>query len=270
MSHLDFIIAGTAKGGSSLLYQLLDKHPLVQMSLHKEPSLFDMNWNIYDKMLQSEFPNKEGIMGEATVEYMVNYKSLERIKDKIPRVKLIFILRDPIKRAYSHYWHRVKMGSEKRKFEDTINNITNYTIYYGLYGQHLKQVYKLFEKNQILILFLEEFVTTYPVEYGKLLYFLDLPSFTQKLQKVNESKIYKHEHLNRIMYFIRKSQIKQVIPISIAKKIEAKYNRLYKYNWVTFEPPKLKNEIIIKLQKIFKDDLILLEKLLGKQIPWKY
>ena len=62
------------------------------------------------------------MIGEATVEYLVDPQACKRIYKHLPDVKLIFILRNPINRAWSHYWHRVKNGEEIRSFDKIINN----------------------------------------------------------------------------------------------------------------------------------------------------
>ncbi|NJD31329.1 MAG: sulfotransferase domain-containing protein, partial [Gammaproteobacteria bacterium] len=43
-----------------------------------------------------------------------------RLHDLLPDAKLVVLLRDPVRRAYSHYWHERAKGREKLEFEDAI------------------------------------------------------------------------------------------------------------------------------------------------------
>ena len=111
-----FLIAGAAKCGSSTLWYSLKSYPQIGMSSEKEPAFFT---KIYCKGIDwysSQFNMNSSCLtlGEATVEYLVDPDAPVRISKLFPNVKLIFILRNPIHRAWSHYWHRVKTGQEKK------------------------------------------------------------------------------------------------------------------------------------------------------------
>ncbi len=161
----NFIIAGAAKSGSSTLYYYLQKHPEILMSKYKEPAYFTKYWNRKDlRWYENQFKhwNGEKAIGEATVEYMVDQHAPERIYKLVPHVKLIFIMRNPIDRAWSHYWHRVKMGEESRSFNEIIKNIENgnldeYIIRYGMYATSIKRFLEYFSKEQVKFIILENF-----------------------------------------------------------------------------------------------------------------
>lgn len=59
-------------------------------------------------------------IGEKTPYYMYHPKVPERMNEIIPEAQLIFILRNPVDRAYSHYWHEVRKGRERFSFEGAI------------------------------------------------------------------------------------------------------------------------------------------------------
>ena len=157
----NFLIAGAAKSGSSSLYYYLSLHKDIYMCKTKEPAFFtkyyDRGINWYKKQFNTV--NKEKMIGEATVEYMVDPFAYKRIYKHIPNIKLIFIIRNPIDRAWSHYWHRVKNGEETRSFDEIIFSekiMSEYIIQYGLYFKLLERFFNIFPKENIKIVVLEE------------------------------------------------------------------------------------------------------------------
>jgi hypothetical protein len=63
----------------------------------------------------------EAITGEASPYYMVHPAAPNRIALTCPAVKVVFLLRDPVDRAYSHYKHERKHGRESRPFLEAVN-----------------------------------------------------------------------------------------------------------------------------------------------------
>ena len=59
-------------------------------------------------------------LGEATQTYMYLPHALDRIADALPGRRAIAILRDPVDRAYSHYWHNVERGREHLTFAEAV------------------------------------------------------------------------------------------------------------------------------------------------------
>jgi len=107
-----FLIAGVPKSGSTSLYHYLRQHPDIFMPEKKEPNFF-----IEDGPIQtlSEYEAlfadvTEPVRGEASVGYMNDPMSPERIATLLPEVQILIVLRDPAERAYSHYNMLVEHG----------------------------------------------------------------------------------------------------------------------------------------------------------------
>ena len=104
----DFLIVGAQKCGTTTLYDILNNHPEVNMSKIKEVNYFTMLKD-HNKGLEyySNFFNKKTtkhrITGEASPGYMSHLHIQKLIKDNLGEVKIVMILRNPIKRAYSQY-----------------------------------------------------------------------------------------------------------------------------------------------------------------------
>lgn len=110
------IIVGAAKSGTTSLFRNLTLHPDIIGSSRKEVRFFDKNFDKGLVWYKSHFPYKTfNTVIEATPGYLYNKLAPQRIKDTIPKVKLIFILRNPTERAISHYFHHVRDGVELHK-----------------------------------------------------------------------------------------------------------------------------------------------------------
>jgi hypothetical protein len=116
----NFIIPGTQKGGTSSLYAYLSQHPEAGPTARKEIHYFN-RW--YAKGLdwyRAFFPrfDEARYCGEASPNYLADPETPSRIAADLPSVKIVILLRNPIDRAYSHYWMHVRRGNERRTFED--------------------------------------------------------------------------------------------------------------------------------------------------------
>ena len=106
----NFIIAGAQKSGTTSLYYYLNQHPKLIGSTPKEVRFFnrDKNYEKGENWYKNAFkdykkPLKKGLYFEATPEYLYRRSVAERIHDFDPSLKIIVILREPIKRAYSSW-----------------------------------------------------------------------------------------------------------------------------------------------------------------------
>jgi hypothetical protein len=177
----NFFILGAPKAGTTSLFNILQKHPQVFGSPVKETGFFSKN-NRYAKGLDwyektffkeaAQYP----IRMEATPTYLTwSEKTAPRMQSEYPveDLKFALIFRDPVKRAYSHYWHHVRLGNESLTFEDAINQeetrisqnfeelFRNGEGKYGYfrascYASRLKPFLELFDQNQFIYLLQED------------------------------------------------------------------------------------------------------------------
>jgi hypothetical protein len=61
---------------------------------------------------------------------MESEKAAERIARLFPGAKIIFLLRNPVERAVSHYWYSVKNGLEKGSIEEAFLNENERSVGY--------------------------------------------------------------------------------------------------------------------------------------------
>lgn len=156
---INFIGIGAQKSGTSWAYACLYEHPEICAPI-KEIHFFSRprfsegkNW------YESHFKNCDvkKLKGEFSTSYLYSKEAPERIKEMYPEVKLIAILRNPVKRAISHYGNAIKSGeiSESVTFDEF--SISEPSVKdQGLYSQQLSRYYELFPKYQVLVLIYED------------------------------------------------------------------------------------------------------------------
>ncbi len=192
----DFVIIGAQKGGTSFLYYLLTRHPLVEPAARKElhffdyPHHFDNGAGWYRRCFpQSEW--KEGgrsITGEATPSYLFYPPVAKRMAGVVPQARLIALLRNPVDRTYSHYQMQVKRGTEPGTFEEAIEQQDAPYVSRSIYVDQLLRWFEFFDKEQMLILKSEDFFER-PVEILKIvLNFLELPDWQPEASELQRRR----------------------------------------------------------------------------------
>ena len=118
-----FIIAGAMKAGTTALFNHIAHHPDFRGPTLKEINFFDFQYRRGLKRYLGHFPRRQdgGIFsGEASTGYLWNPHCAGRIRESLPGVKVLAILRDPVERALSHYFHQVRIGDESRPIEEAL------------------------------------------------------------------------------------------------------------------------------------------------------
>lgn len=279
----NFFIVGAAKAGTTSLYAYLKNTPGVYMSEHKEPHYFidNMKPGYYDesKYLQL-FKNvkNEKAIGEASVDYLIDPSSAKCIHDKIPDAKIIILLRDPVERAFSSYLmytNRTKKDlSSHEIFLETFG--TEYGLKYdknpylgrGLYSSQVKKYLEIFGEENVGVWFFEDMKKDTMQVVKGVLKFLKIDS----LPPDNVSKIY-----NPYLVFRGKiaeslclnTTIRKIVPIFLPTLTlrHLVFNKLFIKE---AQKPKLPESERRKLENYYYDDVIALEKVLKKKIPWEW
>lgn len=131
---IDFMIIGTQKGGSTALHDYLHHHPSCWGSFFKEPVFFFTQLNMrkefpfFMEHMWKEYPPfryslSDSLLFESTTWYSYWYEVPERLFEYNPHLKFIFLVRNPIDRAYSQYnmlinWRKSQLLHEYELFPD--------------------------------------------------------------------------------------------------------------------------------------------------------
>ena len=162
--NINFYCVGAQKAGTTTLHDILIQHPEVYLPETKEAHFFDedekykkgLNW--YKKTFFSNYKG-EKISGSCNPEYMYFDDVPKRIYDTIGTdVKFVFIFRNPMNRAYSHYLMSKRRCYEELSFADAILeedkrikkdyfNKTHFSyVSRGYYSQQVERYLKYFPK----------------------------------------------------------------------------------------------------------------------------
>ena len=121
MARPHFLILGCQKGGTTTLYDLLCRHPRVEAALEKEVQFFSFRYGEGWAWYRQQLPHRRSLIGrlrdrprcgEASPYYLFYPLAAERIARHAPKARLIVLLRDPVDRALSQYFHSVRLGLE--------------------------------------------------------------------------------------------------------------------------------------------------------------
>jgi hypothetical protein len=174
-----FIIVGAQRGGTTYLYNILNEHPEICMSqpVKPEPKYF-MNKSVDEVDLTQYFESffvhcseSNKVTGEKSTSYYEREDSAKLISSALPETNIVFLLRNPIKRALSNFFFSSNNGLEIRTLEevfvdmvkapknskDTSVNPFDY-LGRGDYAKFIKMYMKYFPLNQIKIVIFEELV----------------------------------------------------------------------------------------------------------------
>lgn len=177
----NFLIIGAAKAGSTALAAYLSSHPDVFVASEKEVHFFDDHFQRGVDWYASRFEavREERAVGDATPTYMYTDEAIGRMADLLPDAKLIAILRNPVERAYSHYWW-MRALDERRPFEDAIHdeilgleepNPEKY-VAAGRYLERLERVCRYYPRSSMHVVILEELRASARARYAEVCRFL--------------------------------------------------------------------------------------------------
>jgi hypothetical protein len=203
----DYIIVGTQKGGTTSLHRYLTEHPEVSGGRGKEIHFF--SWK-YDRGLDwylARFPpdGEAKVVGEASTSYLCDPEAPARVRQALPDVKLIVLLRNPVDRAYSQYQMNMRKGDEALTFEDALaaepqrlcsadRSATQwrYSSYAtrGLYAEQLEWWLAEFPCQQLLVLKSEAFFARPDEGLRQALAFLGLPAWSPASYEAHNPGLY--------------------------------------------------------------------------------
>jgi hypothetical protein len=195
-----FLIIGQAKAGTTALFQYLSGHPSIVPPLVKEPHYWSTHHDLGPAWYESLFPRlPEGsglITGDGSVTSMTIPEAPARVRNELPDVKLIVLLREPVSRAYSEYCMQVRLGDQHTPFEEVIARelavfpecplddrssgndcLANGYLTRSAALPHLKRWLAHFPAEQMLILRDEQLADDLPATMERVCRFIGVPPF---------------------------------------------------------------------------------------------
>ena len=157
----NLIIIGGLKCGTTSIHHYLGLHPEIQMSKPKELNFFvtELNWDLGLDWYASRFDDRFKVRGESSPHYtnLPRYEGVaERIRTHCPDAKLIYMVRDPIKRILSHWVHATGAGYETRDMVEVLSGPDTQYVNRSRYWMQLQPYLERFDRSQIEVITQEE------------------------------------------------------------------------------------------------------------------
>lgn len=278
----DFLCVGVEKCGTTSLYDLLKQHPAIGLPRFKETHFFNSHWHQglgwYTEKF-SHLPENCSAIGEITPAYHRFPEVIPRIQQTLGKqVKIIFMLREPRQRAFSHYIHDF---SRHLEITDLVYKRYLATTHYA---RSLRQYQEAFGRNNCLVLILEEdFLPNQQITMDKICAFLGLDSLpvipvhsnpsclpVACWSPVQESRIFFTDQFipvpaNSLVIHTGQRETTRVLHNIDTGEAESLINRIR--NAVSFIPA-LKSSIIF--EQNVQDELMQLEPLINRNLDiWR-
>ena len=156
----NFVGIGPGKCGTTWLYNALSNHPQACVSSAKETLYFSDHHARGFDWYQRFFKTKPGetnpvAVGEVSNTYIFDKEVAARIAKELPQAKIIYSLRDPIERAFSHYLFLRRNAELDCPFEEALDRRPD-LLSRGLYSDHLQSFHQHFDSSQRLGLFFDD------------------------------------------------------------------------------------------------------------------
>lgn len=296
----NFIIGGTAAGGTSSLSAMLVQHPQIYLpkEMRPEPHYYYKSWE-YEKGLSyylsrwfHEVPDTAIAIGERSSSYLFGGSSVaQKIAADFPDMKFIFTLRNPIERTWANYRYTVLQGLEDLPFEEALEREQerigsqtgiwaeiqpyNYTGR-GYYAKKIKQYLDYFPRENMLLIKSELLSSQTSVELEKIYRFLGLSIFDfqhsnapdhtsvnvvdPKLQMVLRN--YFSERFDKVIEAIRREE--KIDSFIVAPEDQEKINSLR--NNLTSDKMPMPHSARAYLQELFSKDIEALQAMVDFQL----
>jgi hypothetical protein len=209
------------------------EHPDIYVPDSDSTHFFTFNYvkglDWYKELFYSGWSN-QSVVGDTTPSYIRDEQAPRRIFDYNPNSKIIFSLRNPIDRAFSHYWHEKKKGKIAFEFCEVLEN---YDLYHnwvvaGFYHLYLQRFYEYFPSEQVLVMIYEDLLEDPSSFIREIFEFLEVdPNFIPSVlhRRVNKAwgRPKGFQKVKRDIYTILSWPIRQLIPKQIRESLKKQY-----------------------------------------------
>lgn len=244
-----FLVIGAQKSGTTALFRYIQNHPDIYLDTEKESNFFystDITFESWQQYYKNKLHQEKNTIGIVSTHYSNSPLIAKNIHKILPKAKIIYILRDPIERAISHYKMLVRRGHEKRSFEDIVeiqlkstflkkirssgnvdlnwNEDSKRYITRGEYDHIIKAYRRLFTKN-LLCISSEEMYSNTENTMNKIYNFLNVRNIKNVKYKFYHSSKFDDPSFINMLYNIKIFRLfaKSILPINILSFFQKKY-----------------------------------------------
>lgn len=275
----NFVGIGPGKCGTTWLYNALSNHPQVCVSTAKETLYFSdyhhRGFDWYQKFFRWSSKEESPVaIGEVSNTYIFDDSVAARIAHEIPNAKIIYNLRDPIERAFSHYLFLRRNAELNGAFEEAIEKRPD-LLSRGKYSEHLQSYHEHFDASRRLGLFYDDLKSD-PESYARTVFeFLELdPNLYQgdPAKKVLQASAPRSRMLARMVVKGADWTRRMGYPDVVSKVKHSRLSRLIFRPFAAGEKPQLSQETRERLKPYFTEDLDRLSEMTGRDVRdlWGY
>jgi hypothetical protein len=290
-----FIIAGAGKSGSTSLFEYLRQHPQVCMSPMKEPRFFSRALGFEDDG-PVDGPTRSGrfdegrewysqlfsacgerrARGEATMMYFFAEDSPGLIRSVIPDVRLVFLLRAPVARAYAQYWGERRHGWRLPPFEEMIR--TNHPrarryLDTSHYEVHLDRFFALFDASQVHVELFDDLVSAPRDVFARVCAHIGVDAGIGPGENPvahNRGGQPRFGAVQRMLRTVRRARAQELVPSSLRPALGKLSRALTHANTRNSGYPPMEAGLRRQLTAQFEGDVAYVERLLGRSLPqWR-
>jgi hypothetical protein len=272
MPRPTFLVIGSQKAGTTTLHEVLARHHQVHMAGPKDRHFFTRDRHYrqvmpyYESWFEGEPP---GVLarGEASVSYICHPAAPQRIAEHLPEVRLVLTVRNPVRRAYSQYWHGRRNLAERLTFEEALERYADEeyvpgrpgTFSRGFYMRYIERFLERFPREHLLVLLTDDLLQSPRPTYRALFGFLGVDeSFDcpEMAQRANPARV----HTNPLYrFFFRRPHACARLPGRVRRLVSSGPTR-------PFTPPPMRAETRRRLVDFYGDANRRLADFLGRDL----
>ncbi|MBL4590462.1 MAG: sulfotransferase [Phycisphaerales bacterium] len=264
----DFVVIGAMKCATSSLHDQLDRQTGISMSDPKEPNFFSDGPNFAKGMdwyraLFASMPTGD-LKGESSThltKYPVHPDSAKRLHESLPDAKLIYVMRDPIKRIVSQYIHEWSQHTISTDINLAIREHTR-LIAYSSYAMQIEKYTELYDRAQVLPVFFERLMAEPQAEVERICAFIGYKGNGQwesesGAQNTSQQPQRRSARLNAVLDVpMVKTLRRALMPESLRSRIKSR--------WTMKGKPEFTNESLEYLCEQLDPDLNTLGMMVGR------
>lgn len=299
MTLPNFLLIGAARSGTTALYEYLDQHPEIFVCEPKEPHFFALGGEPLDfrgpgddamvnrravtdwKAYRALFANAGGAKarGEASVSSLYVPRAAARIRERLPDVRILCLLRNPADRAFSAFMYmrsrmyepladfRAALADEDRRVGERWHHIWHYRRM-SLYAESIARFFEAFGRDRVRVHLHDDFRAEPSRVVRDCFEFLGVdPDFVPpERPSALVSGVPRNAVWQRILMAARplRNRFLPLVPRRFAQRLK---RRLTESNLTRVTPdPALREELL----EAFEPDIRALEALLGRDLSrWR-
>ncbi|MDH7513735.1 MAG: sulfotransferase [Clostridiales bacterium] len=297
----DFLVVGAARSGTTSLCSLLATHPRVFFPPEKEPMFFSVygqpslpvdvrtrrqaefvvhDLEKYVELFSEARPDQ--LLGEGSTWYLYFHQATTRNIKKIyglaaSALRILIILRNPVERAWSHYWLKKRDGEERLSFEEATDPVVveerqernllpgfDY-LGFGRYYLQVQAYMEAFEKVKVLLV--EDLARDPSKVMSEVFRFVGLEPvpISNEAKRHNVAGAPKNQlsaYLGKLVY--EPHSLKFPLKLLIPGRVRARWKSTLSES--LFRPQPLPERVRKKLQIVYREDILALSHLIGRDL----